>query len=230
MIPWLAPETLYFPPVETALEEPNGLLAAGGDLSSARLIAAYSQGIFPWYNENAPILWWSPSPRCVLFPDELHISKSLAKCLRQQHFTVTADQAFADVMRGCAGPRNYTDETWITSAMFQAYCRLHEQGIAHSVEAWQDGKLVGGLYGIALGYVFFGESMFSLASNASKVAFVHLVKALQQAGFTLIDCQVSSSHLQSLGAREISRNDFQAKLKNATKITPLASPWHIINQ
>lgn len=213
MLTWLSRDDLAFPPLEKALREPNGLLAAGGDLSAQRLIAAYRHGCFPWYQGEQPLLWWSPDPRTVLFPSELHVSRSLAKCLRQQRFQVTFDQDFAAVIRECAGPRNYTDGTWITDAMRSAYQQLHEMGLAHSVEVWHDEQLVGGLYGLAMGRLFFGESMFSRADNASKVGFVTLVRQLQQWDFVMIDCQMPTTHLQSLGARSIPRSEFAAALR-----------------
>ncbi|MCY1263815.1 Leucyl/phenylalanyl-tRNA--protein transferase [compost metagenome] len=213
MLTWLSRRNFEFPPLEKALHEPNGLLAAGGDLDPRRLIQAYRHGCFPWYQDGQPLLWWSPDPRTVLFPDELHISRSLAKCLRQQRFRITIDQAFADVIRQCAAPRDYADGTWITEAMQNAYIDLHRRGIAHSVEAWADGELVGGLYGLAMGRLFFGESMFSRRDNASKVAFVGLVQRLRAAGFALIDCQMPTQHLHSLGARAIPRREFAEYLR-----------------
>ncbi|MHC5348668.1 leucyl/phenylalanyl-tRNA--protein transferase [Metapseudomonas furukawaii] len=213
MLSWLQRDSLVFPPLERALREPNGLLAAGGDLSPERLIRAYRHGCFPWYQDGQPILWWSPDPRTVLPPQEIHISRSLAKLLRQARFRVTFDQAFAEVIQGCAGPRNYTDGTWITSPMQAAYIELHERGVAHSVEVWKDDELVGGLYGLAIGRIFFGESMFSRADNASKVGFATLVRHLHDWGFVLIDCQMPTQHLQSFGARPISREKFARYLQ-----------------
>ncbi len=201
-----------FPPLENALSEPNGLLAAGGDLSLQRLLEAYSKGIFPWFNEGEPILWWSPNPRMVLFPDELNISRSLRKTLKKDHYQIRTDCSFSHVMRACALPRKGQTGTWIHPEMIAAYTALHEMGLAHSIETWIDGVLVGGLYGISLGKVFFGESMFSLVPDASKIAFVHLVKQLQIWKFGLIDCQVKTNHLASLGAREISRIEFSQRL------------------
>ncbi len=197
-----------FPPLKNALREPNGLLAAGGDLSPQRLLEAYSKGIFPWFNEGDPILWWSPDPRMVLFPDELKISRSLHKALQKEHYQIRADYNFAQVMHACASPRKGQPGTWIHPEMITAYTTLYEMGLAHSVETWIDGKLVGGLYGVSLGKIFFGESMFSRVTDASKIALVFLVKYLQRQGFGLIDCQVKTSHLASLGAREISRVKF----------------------
>ncbi len=208
-IHWLNGGDTEFPPAELALSEPNGLLAVGGDLKPDRLVAAYRQGIFPWYEEPQPILWWSPSPRAVLFPDKIYIARSLRKTLRQQRFRVTTNRDFAGVVRRCARvPRRGQDGTWITADMFAAYRELHQLGLAHSVEAWVDDELVGGLYGVVLGRVFFGESMFSTRTDASKVAFVHLARLLQSRGYAVIDCQVSNPHLLSLGAEEIARERF----------------------
>jgi leucyl/phenylalanyl-tRNA--protein transferase len=208
MLTWLTRDSLTFPPLEKALQDPNGLLAAGGDLSPERLVQAYRHGCFPWYQDGQPILWWSPNPRTVLFPDELHVSRSLAKLLRQGRYQVSFDSDFPAVIDACAAPRDYADGTWITDTMRNAYCELHRRGIAHSVEVRHNGELVGGLYGLAMGQLFFGESMFSRADNASKVGFVTLVKHLQEAGFVLIDCQMPTEHLHSLGARAISRASF----------------------
>lgn len=206
---WLSPDTPdWFPAVELALREPDGLLAIGGDLSVSRLLAAYRHGIFPWYSEEQPILWWSPDPRSVLFPGELNISRSLRKTIKRGHYRVTFDTAFAEVMRQCAAPRGDGLGTWITNEMQFAYRRFHQAGHAHSVEAWHGDQLVGGLYGVALGRIFFGESMFSLMSDASKVAFTTLVAHLRQWGFQLIDCQVETNHLNSLGACNIPRREF----------------------
>ncbi|MDP3815293.1 leucyl/phenylalanyl-tRNA--protein transferase [Pseudomonas sp.] len=208
MLTWLQRDSLDFPPLDKALREPNGLLAAGGDLSAERLIQAYRHGCFPWFQDGQPILWWSPDPRTVLLPDELHISRSLSKVLRQGRYRVTFDQAFAAVIQACAEPRSYAADTWITTPMQTAYLELHRRGIAHSIEVWHEGKLVGGLYGLAMGQVFFGESMFSRADNASKVGFVTLVQHLQAWGFVLIDCQMPTQHLHSFGARAIAREQF----------------------
>lgn len=201
-----------FPPLENALSEPNGLLAAGGDLSPRRLLEAYRKGIFPWFNKDEPILWWSPDPRMVLFPSELKISRSLRKTLKKDHYRIHTDRSFDQVMHACASPRKEQTGTWIHPEMIAAYVDLHEMGLAHSIETWVDGSLVGGLYGVSLGKVFFGESMFSSVTDASKLAFVHLVQQLQAWGFGLIDCQVKSDHLASLGAREISRMEFSQRL------------------
>ncbi|WP_448681420.1 leucyl/phenylalanyl-tRNA--protein transferase [Pseudomonas nicosulfuronedens] len=220
MLKWLSRSNFDFPPLDKALHEPNGLLAAGGDLNPQRLIQAYRHGCFPWYQDGQPILWWSPDPRTVLFPEELHVSRSLAKFIRQQQYRVTIDRAFEQVIRGCAGPRDYADGTWITTPMQDAYCQLHRLGVAHSAEAWQDDELVGGLYGLAIGRLFFGESMFSRADNASKVAFVALVQRLKDAGFVMIDCQMPTQHLHSFGARAISRGEFASYLRRHLDETP----------
>nr|BAL52874.1 leucyl/phenylalanyl-tRNA--protein transferase [uncultured Gammaproteobacteria bacterium]BAL53136.1 leucyl/phenylalanyl-tRNA--protein transferase [uncultured Gammaproteobacteria bacterium] len=209
MLALLDPNDPYaFPPVEAALREPNGLLAVGGDLSPARLLAAYRRGIFPWYNRGEPILWWSPDPRLVLFPEKLKIARSLRKVVKKGAFQVTFDQAFARVIDACAAPRKRDQGTWITPEMKVAYCRLHALGYAHSVEAWDRSELVGGLYGVAIGCVFFGESMFYRRTDASKVAFVALVEHLTRWQYGLIDCQVRTEHLLRLGAEEIPRRDF----------------------
>ena len=198
-----------FPDIEEALRWPNGLLAAGGTLSPERLLCAYRRGIFPWFSEGQPVLWWAPDPRAVLIPEDLRISRSLRKTLRRGHFALSADTAFSEVIRQCAMPRPDSDSTWITRDMIGAYRRLHGLGHARSVETWQDGELAGGLYGVALGRVFFGESMFSRARDASKVALVGLARL----GYRLIDCQVPSPHLASLGAVEIPRRAFGAYLR-----------------
>jgi leucyl/phenylalanyl-tRNA--protein transferase len=211
-IPWLAADNYDFPPSESALLEPNGLLAGGGDLSAGRLIAAYKRGIFPWYEEGQPILWWSPNPRAVLFPNELKVSKSLAKTLRQKRFEVRFNHNFEGVIRNCSAPREKGGGTWITEEMIQAYCDLHVKGIAHSVETWQDGELTGGLYGLSIGQVFFGESMFSFRPNASKISFVFLTRHLQACNCPMIDCQIGNPHLESLGAREIPLRNFKEVL------------------
>ena len=201
-----------FPPLEAALREPNGLLAAGGDLTEARLLDAYRQGIFPWFSPGEPILWWSPDPRMVLIPEAFKLSRSLRKRLRRPDYEIRVDTAFEAVMRACAEPREGQSGTWITGAMIQAYRRLHEAGYAHSVETWMEGRLVGGLYGVALGRVFFGESMFTRATDASKLALAHLVTQLDRWGFGLIDCQMVTAHLASLGARPIRRSEFRDRL------------------
>ena len=214
-----------FPPLEKALDEPNGLLAVGGDLSPQRLIEAYRSGIFPWFNEDEPIFWWSPDPRMVLFPGELKISRSLRKTLHQDYYQIRTDTAFTQVMHACAAPRKGQSGTWIHPEMIAAYTALHDMGLAHSVETWIDGELVGGLYGVALGKVFFGESMFSRSTDASKIAFVHLVKQLQYWEFGLIDCQVKTHHLASLGAREISRTSFSRQLETLISNSISGSKW-----
>ncbi|MEH6387736.1 MAG: leucyl/phenylalanyl-tRNA--protein transferase [Pseudomonas profundi] len=211
-ISWLSPHSLDFPSTEHALADPNGLLAVGGDLSPARLERAYRLGIFPWYQEGQPLLWWSPDPRTILRPEKLHVSRSMRKFLRHTPFKVTLDQDFPAVMAACAEPRDYTDSTWITSDMQTAYCELHKRGIAHSVEVWDGAQLVGGLYGVALGKVFFGESMFSRRTNASKTGFIRLVEWLDECDFELIDCQMPTDHLFSFGAESISRHEFRSQL------------------
>lgn len=208
MISWLDNNKPNFPPVHLASKEPNGLLAAGGDLSRDRLIGAYRHGIFPWYNPGEPILWWSPDPRTVLFPQQIHISKSMRKRLRRRDFTLTFDKSFREVITACAGPRNYTDASWITPAVREAYIDLHNAGIAHSVEVWINGELAGGLYGIAMGRIFFGESMFAKQPDASKIGFITLTEQLKRWGYVLIDCQVGNSHMRSLGSRDITRVEF----------------------
>ncbi|MBV1786603.1 leucyl/phenylalanyl-tRNA--protein transferase [Marinobacterium sp. D7] len=225
MIPWLHPLRLEFPPVDTALDEPNGLLAAGGDLRPARILAAYRRGIFPWYNDDEPILWWSPEPRCVLPPSQLHISRSLRKTLRKPNYRVSFDTAFQQVIEACAAPRSYSQGTWISPAMQRAYIELHELGYGHSVEVWMDDELVGGLYGLAIGSVFFGESMFSRRTDASKIAFAHLVEHLKNWGYDLIDCQVYNDHLASLGAQEIPRAEFVDLLTKLLERHP-EHKWH----
>lgn len=214
-----------FPPVAQALTDPDGLLAMGGCLSTPRLINAYTQGIFPWYSYDDPILWWSPDPRLVIFPENLHLSKSLQKTLRKQTFQVTFDTAFSQVIKACAAPRSDESGTWLLPAMQQAYCRLHNEGHAHSIEAWYNGELMGGLYGIAIGQVFFGESMFHHKTDASKVAFVSLVQQLSLWGYRLIDCQVHTGHLVSLGAEEISRPHFSRLLQQYHHRKPHSIAW-----
>jgi len=217
VIPILAndPES-PFPPTVQALDYPLGLLAAGGDLSPARLINAYRHGIFPWYSDDQPILWWSPAPRCVLYPDTVHISRRLRRRYNQGLFTLTCDRAFADVIAACANPRHDHDGTWIGAEMQRAYIQLHEMGVAHSVEVWKDDELAGGIYGLALGKVFFGESMFSRTTDASKIALVALCRQLHEWGFNLLDCQISNPHLVSMGTKDISRAEFEAHLKSAS--------------
>lgn len=204
---------LTFPPVEQALDDPNGLLAIGGDLSPQRLLAAYRHGIFPWFSTGQPILWWSPAPRMVLYPQELNISRSMRKRLKQQDYEVRYNTALREVMQACAETvRPDQDGTWITGPMIEAYAKLQELGHALSAETWIDGQLAGGLYGVRIGRMFFGESMFHRVSNASKIAFIHLVQELQRQGCGLIDCQMHTSHLASLGAREIPRREFCRQL------------------
>lgn len=205
-------QEIIFPAPELA--EPDGLIAVGGDLSPERLLAAYRLGIFPWFGKGDPILWWTPSPRLVLYPEEFHISRRLARILRQNIFSLTADHAFKEVIMNCAAKRaTKRTDTWITREMVDAYCLLHERGYAHSIECWQDGRLAGGVYGISLGRVFFGESMFSHRSNASKIALNGLARLAMHKGIALIDCQMRTDHLVSLGAREISRISFQQHLR-----------------
>jgi leucyl/phenylalanyl-tRNA---protein transferase len=219
------PADLSFPPVEQA--SPEGLLAMGGDLRSERLLEAYRHGIFPWYNEQQPISWWSPDPRTVLFPEKLHISRSLKRSLRPGIFTVTLDACFHDVMRHCAGPRAQYPEggTWITPAMADAYAALHEQGYAHSVETWQENRLVGGVYGVAIGGAFFAESMFTKVDDASKVSLVSLVRQLHVWGFRIIDCQQSSPHVIRLGAEEIPRRAYIEQVATAVKLHDRRGLW-----
>jgi leucyl/phenylalanyl-tRNA--protein transferase len=225
MISWLSPEPV-FPPVEQALTDPNGLLAAGGDLSPERILAAYRRGIFPWYSAGEPILWWSPDPRMVLFPAEFKISRSLAKTLRNKDYQIRLDTAFAQVMAACAAvPRLGQHGTWITVEMQSAYARLHELGYAHSVEVWTENSLVGGLYGLALGRAFYGESMFSRRTGASKIALAHLCHHLQSQGFGIIDCQMETTHLASLGARLIARSNFSALLARLVETAAAPKKW-----
>jgi leucyl/phenylalanyl-tRNA--protein transferase len=224
---WIDPESrdIDFPDVELALKEPDGLLAVGGDLSVPRLVQAYRQGIFPWYGPGQPILWWSPDPRLVLYPERLHVSRSLARVVKKKVFEVTMDTAFESVIHACAGPRADDSGTWITPEMKQAYVELYHQGHAHSIECWQGGQLVGGLYGVSVGRMFFGESMFAAASDASKVALVRLARQLARWDFHLIDCQVHTSHLVTLGANTMSRNEFVYVLKQACALPGPESPW-----
>jgi len=233
MIPWLEPDS-PFPPLRRALREPNGLLAAGGDLQAPRLTEAYRQGIFPWFSAGDPILWWSPDPRMVLVPEHFRCSRSLGKRLRRAEFEVSTDTAFRQVMRACASTlRDGQPGTWIVDEIIDAYTALHELGLAHSVECWQTGpdgvrRLVGGLYGVCLGRMFYGESMFAHLTDASKVAFAHLVKWLHHNHVGLIDCQMNTPHLASLGAHEISRDEFSIRLSNLTQQAKFdwpAGPW-----
>jgi len=214
-----------FPPVAQALDEPNGLLAVGGDLSPPRLLRAYRQGIFPWYNPGEPILWWSPDPRLVLFPEKLKVSRSLRKRLRRDEFRFTVDQAFEEVIDACAAPRGEERGTWITPEMREAYVHLHRLGHAHSVETWHGDELVGGLYGVAIGRVFYGESMFHRRSDASKVAFVRLVENLRRWNYALIDCQVYTDHLARFGAEAIPRRHFVELLDRWCRETAAPDAW-----
>ncbi|WP_296752471.1 leucyl/phenylalanyl-tRNA--protein transferase [Thiobacillus sp.] len=216
----------FFPAVETALADPNGLLAMGGDLSVERLLDAYRHGIFPWFNPGEPILWWSPDPRMVLVPDEIRVARSLAKRVRNAGFEVRADTSFGDMMRACAAPRAGASGTWISPAMVAAYTRLFDAGYAHSVETWRDGRLVGGLYGVAIGRMFYGESMFSREPDASKVALVRLAQQLRRWEFGLIDCQMETPHLASLGARTLPRTAFTARLAELVNLPHRPGPWN----
>ena len=226
-LPWLDPQLQDFPDPSRALSEPNGLLAVGGDLSAARLIRAYRSGIFPWYEDPQPILWWSPNPRTIMYPNQFHLSRSLRKMIRSGGFRATVDQHFAEVIQHCGELRRHQEGTWITPEMHHAYCALHEQGYAHSVEILHDDKLVGGLYGLALGRVFFGESMFSLQANASKMALWLLSRELLCRDFRLIDCQVESAHLTSLGAITIDRSDYIAHLQAYAKPPDPVGQWSL---
>ena len=219
-------ERLGFPP--PYLAGPEGLLAIGGDLSLPRLLLAYKKGIFPWYSEYDPIIWWSPDPRLVIFPQGLKVSKSLKKILHQRRFQITLDRAFEQVIRECANLRIESGQgTWLVEEMIEAYILLHHAGYAHSAEAWQDGKLAGGLYGVSLGAAFFGESMFARVSNASKAAFVTLVRRLEAWGFDLIDCQVRTEHLVRLGAVEIPRREFLKRLEKSLDVPTRRGNWHL---
>jgi leucyl/phenylalanyl-tRNA--protein transferase len=226
MIPWLDTRD-PFPPVERALRDPNGLLAAGGDLSPERLVEAYRHGIFPWFGEDDPLLWWSPDPRMVLFLRELHVSRSLRRTMKSGQFAVTLDRAFRQVMAGCAEPRDDAAGTWITDDMVEAYGELADRGFAHSVETWHDGRLVGGLYGVAIGRMFYGESMFSRQTDASKVALVALTRQLARWGFEMIDCQMSTGHLASLGAREVARAEFLDRMRQLARQPGVPGPWRL---
>jgi leucyl/phenylalanyl-tRNA--protein transferase len=224
VIAWLGADT-PFPPLATAQKEPNGLLAVGGDLSPRRLLDAYRRGIFPWYSEGDPILWWSPDPRMVLFPPELRVTRSLGKTLRNKAHEIRFDSAFDAVMRGCATPRPGQGGTWIGPEMRSAYRKLHDLGYAHSVETWIEDELAGGLYGVAIGRAFFGESMFSRARDASKIALVALVRRLAADGFGLIDCQMHTTHLESLGARTIPRAEFARRVKDLVDYPRSPGRW-----
>ena len=223
-IPWLAERDL-FPPVESALRDPDGLLAAGADLSPERLVDAYARGIFPWFDDDDAVLWWSPDPRMVLWLGDLHLSRSLRRTIRSARYGVTLDAAFAQVVARCAESRDAEGGTWITAGMAEAYNRLAARGYAHSVEVWSGGTVVGGLYGVALGRMFYAESMFSRRRDASKVALVHLVRQLERWGFELIDCQMFTPHLASLGAREIPRAEFLQAVGRLIRLPRVPSPW-----
>lgn len=226
MIPWLNDDT-PFPPIELALSAPNGLLAAGGSLTVSRLLEAYRRGIFPWFNHGEPVLWWSPDPRMVLIPGEFRVSRSLAKALRNKLYEVRTDTSFEQVMRGCAAPRvnNRTTHhgTWIDEDMITAYCALHRAGYAHSVEVWMENKLAGGVYGVSIGRMFYAESMFSDVTNASKIALAHLARQLERWKFGMIDCQMYTAHLASLGALEISRKVFINQLQELIHCAQIAN-------
>jgi leucyl/phenylalanyl-tRNA--protein transferase len=224
VVPWLRSGS-PFPPLDAALDDPNGLLAAGGDLSPERLLAAYRNGIFPWYNEAQPILWWSPDPRMVLFVSDFKLPRSLRRVVRQRRFEIRADSAFREVMEGCAEPRQGQSGTWITPAVIEAYVALHRQGHAHSLEAWREGKLVGGLYGVTIGRMFFGESMFARETDASKVALVKLVALLGTLGMPLIDCQQETEHLAWFGARPIARREFADWLSRLVHSSEAPANW-----
>lgn len=224
-IPQLSASELWFPAADTALKEPNGLLAVGGDLSTSRLLLAYQRGIFPWYSPGEPIMWWTPNPRCVLFPQQLRLSKSLRKTLKKHSFKVTADTAFRSVVQWCQQLR--PGHTWIDDAMLESYVALHKKNHAHSIEVWRDTELVGGLYGVACGEVFFGESMFSRETDTSKIAFAYLVTQLQRWHFQLVDCQVHSDHLVSLGAETITRSVFCELLEKHAHYPDNVNSWSL---
>lgn len=225
MIPWLT-DISEFPLVENALQEPNGLLAAGGALTPSWLLAAYVRGCFPWYMPGEPILWWSPAPRMVLFPKELHVGRSLAKVMRNRAYTVRLDISFREVIRACSAPRADGAGTWISDEVVEGYCALHELGFAHSVETWIDGELAGGFYGVAIGGIFFGESMFAHQADASKIAFAHFVPWLELQNFALIDCQMRTHHLARFGGREISRREFSTRLESLVTQPRVPAVWH----
>jgi leucyl/phenylalanyl-tRNA--protein transferase len=229
VVPWLKTNS-PFPPLEAALGDPNGLLAASADLSPERLLEAYRHGIFPWYNEAQPVLWWSPDPRMVLFLDEFKVPRSLQRTVKQERFEIRVDTAFGAVMEGCAGPRPGQSGTWITAPVVEAYTRLHRMGHAHSVEAWRDGRLAGGLYGVAIGRMFFGESMFAHEPDASKVALVRLVELLRERDMPLIDCQQETQHLSRFGARPIPRREFAERLSRLVNSSQSQSAWAPIEQ
>lgn len=224
MIPWLG-RAHSFPPLDRALLQPNGLLAAGGDLTPGRLLAAYRRGIFPWYSEGDPILWWSPDPRMVLIPAEIKVSRSLRRALARDDYEIRVDTCFRAVMQACADPRPGQDGTWITAEIVEAYDTLHRLGHAHCVETWRAGELIGGLYGVAIGRAFFGESMFARATDASKLALVHLARQLERWQFGLIDCQMVTAHLASLGARGITRASFSLRLEQLVNYPAEPGTW-----
>lgn len=225
MIVQLNPLSISFPPAAAALHEPNGLLAVGGDLSPERLLCAYQNGIFPWFSENDPILWWSPNPRAIVYPDQLHISRSLAKVFRKQPWQITINNQFTAVINACAQQRADNEGTWITAEMMNAYINLHHQGHAHSIEVWLEEELVGGLYGVSVGKTFCGESMFHTVTNASKIALMQFAKVFYVNGGELIDCQVSNPHLISLGAQELTRERFLVKLHSSQNGTMPEGFW-----
>ena len=220
-------ENTPFPPVAQALRQPNGLLAAGADLSLTRLLEAYRRGIFPWFSADDPILWWSPDPRMVLFPGEFKISRSLQKTLLRGQYKVRCDTAFEQVIRACSLPREGQNGTWIQEKIIAAYIRLHRAGYAHSIETWMDDELVGGLYGVSIGRMFYGESMFSHKTDASKIALAHLTAQLKRWGFGMIDCQMNTAHLTTLGAREIPRREFLIRLQELIHYPNITSPWFL---
>ncbi len=224
MLHWLKQDE-PFPHVETALTEPNGLLCAGLDLSPGRILDAYREGIFPWFSPGEPVLWWSPDPRMVLVPAEVKISRSLRQRMKRGGYEIRVDTHFREVMLACAAPREGQSGTWISRPMLEAYTRLHELGYVHSVETWMDGELAGGLYGMAIGRMFYGESMFSRRTDASKLALAHLCKQLEAWGFGLIDCQMETAHLASMGARPIARADFIRGMKRLIELEPVPAPW-----
>jgi leucyl/phenylalanyl-tRNA---protein transferase len=225
---YLLGEDTRFPSPEMA--SPEGIIAIGGDLSPQRLLNAYASGIFPWYSEDEPILWWSPDPRSVLLPGDLHVSRSMKKLLEKKKFSVKYDRDFKSVIENCGAPRKKEQGTWITSDIKEAYISLHRLGFAHSVEVYQDNKLVGGLYGVSLGKCFFGESMFSLVPNASKYAFITFVREISRMGFLIVDCQVPNPHLTRLGAREIPRAEFLERLEKGLQYDTLAGKWEFMNE
>lgn len=224
-LPELSPTSFEFPDPHEALHDPDGLLAMGGDLNPSRLLKAYQQGIFPWFEEDHPILWWSPQNRMVIKPGEMHISRTLKKNLRRNNYRFTLNTAFSDVIKACANPRKYSEDTWITTSMQSAYIALHHQGHAHSIEVWQEEVLVGGLYGLSIGKTFCGESMFHTKTDTSKMAFIALEQHLLTAGFTLIDCQLHNPHLASLGGIEVPRYEFIHQLAQTALTSPEANVW-----